>query len=71
MKKMLLILAVGMLSLQAIAKNEMNSRACTAHYYLVVVDENGTNYRTILIHNTASTCALAMKQAKEMAWDQL
>lgn len=61
------------LSLQGFAATNLNVAACTAHYYLKVFDEDGNNYRTIVIHNTIQSgdCALAMAQAKAMAWAQL
>lgn len=73
MKKLLLILMVVMLSLQGFATKNPNVAPCTAHYYLKVFDEDGTNYRTIVIHNTIQSgdCALAMAQAKQMAWAEL
>lgn len=67
MKKMLLILAVGMLSLQSFAKENVNARACTAHYTLVIM-EDGEPSRHIHVQVTASNCANAVDAARGFAY---
>jgi heme/copper-type cytochrome/quinol oxidase subunit 3 len=71
MKKILIVMMMCLMSAVTFGKlSYLNARRCTATYIHKYFDSNMVNYRTTVIINSASTCALAMKQAKEMALKQ-
>lgn len=71
MKKILVVMMMCLMSASVFASIILKMRTCTATYYLKVFNNAGVNYRTIVIINSASTCKLAMSQAKDMAKAEL
>lgn len=72
MRKILIVIMLCLISAASFANFYfLNKRNCTAILTRKYFNSNGVNIRTKVIINTASTCVLAMQQAKTMAGREL
>lgn len=69
MKKLFLLSALVLMNVATFAgSNTITPAQCNAHYYLHVFD-GGKEYVIASHYNGSGSCAEAMAEAKEQAWD--